>query len=182
AYQNGTIRSDPPDTLAFVPTAAMLSGDFTDFASPACNVGRQITLRAPFLNKRVDPALFSKAVLFVAAKLPKTADPCGRIIFGSPNVEDRSMAVGRIDYQRSTNHSLFGRYLQENIFQPTPYSINHNLLSASTGLDGRSEAFTIGDTYLFAANVINSMRLSANHYTGGYTDYDRTVSRAGPWG
>ena len=178
AYQNGTIRSDPPDTLAFVPTAAMLTGDFTDFASPACNVGRQITLRAPFVNNRVDPALFSKAALNVAAKLPKTSDPCGRLIFGSPNVEDRSMMVGRIDYQRNTNHSIFGRYLQENIFQPTPYSINHNLLSANTGLDGRSEAFTVGDTYLFGANVINSMRLSANHYTGGYTDYDRTFSWA----
>ena len=38
--------------------------------------------------------------------------------------------------------------------------------------------FTVGDTYLFGANVINSMRLSANHYTGGYTDYDRTFSWA----
>src|SRR5262245_34023108 len=177
-YQNGTIRSDPPDTLAFVPTAAMLAGDFTDFASPACNVGRQITLRAPFVNNRVDPALFSKPAVALAAKLPKSADPCGRIIFGSPNVEDRSMMVGRIDYQRSTNHSVFGRYLQENIFQPTPYSIKHNLSRASTGLYGRSEAFTLVDTYLFGANIINSIRLSANHYTGGYTDYDRTFSWA----
>jgi hypothetical protein len=178
AYQNGTIRSDPPDNLAFVPTAAMLAGDFTDFASPGCNVGRQITLRAPFVNNRVDPALFSKPAVALAAKLPKSSDPCGRIIYGNPNVEDRTMYVGRIDYQRSTNHSVFGRYLEEDIFQPTPYSINHNLLSASTGLDGRSEAFTIGDTYLFGANVINSIRLAANHYTGGYTDYDRTFSWA----
>jgi hypothetical protein len=175
-YQNGTIRQDPPDLLAFVPTEAMLAGDFTSFASPACNVGRQITLRAPFVNNRVSPALFSKAALSLSSKLPKTSDPCGRLVYGTPNIEDRRMVVGRIDYQWSDKHSVFGRYLQEDILQPTPYSINHNLLSASTGLDGRSEAFTIGDTYLFGANVINSIRLSANHYTGGYTDYDHTYS------
>ena len=43
-YQGTTIRQDPPDNIAFVPTAAMLAGDFTAFASPACNAGRQITL------------------------------------------------------------------------------------------------------------------------------------------
>src|SRR5437870_5816325 len=49
-YQGTTIRQDPPDRISFVPTAAMLAGDFTAFASPACNAGRQITLRAPFVN------------------------------------------------------------------------------------------------------------------------------------
>src|SRR5205814_434336 len=47
-YQGTTIRQDPPDRISFVPTTAMLAGDFTTFASPACNAGRQITLRAPF--------------------------------------------------------------------------------------------------------------------------------------
>src|SRR5213593_4697454 len=51
-YLGTTVRSDPVDTLTFVPTAATLAGDFTTFASPACNVGRQITLRAPFVNNR----------------------------------------------------------------------------------------------------------------------------------
>ena len=55
----GSIRHDH----SFVPTAAMLAGDFTAFASPACNAGRQITLRAPFVNNRIDPALFSKAAV-----------------------------------------------------------------------------------------------------------------------
>ena len=36
-YQGTTIRQDPSDDTAFVPTAAMLAGDFTAFASPACN-------------------------------------------------------------------------------------------------------------------------------------------------
>ena len=43
-YQGTTTRQNPLDQLAFVPTAAMLAGDFTAFASPACNSGRQLAL------------------------------------------------------------------------------------------------------------------------------------------
>src|SRR3989441_565678 len=39
-YQGTKIRQDPSDLITFVPTAAMMAGDFTAFASPACNVGR----------------------------------------------------------------------------------------------------------------------------------------------
>ena len=38
-YQGTKTRSDPGTTISFVPTAAMLAGDFTTFASPACNAG-----------------------------------------------------------------------------------------------------------------------------------------------
>ena len=64
-YQGTTTRADPANIEAFVPTAAMLAGDWTAFASTACNAGRQVTLRAPFANNRVDPALFSAPSLFV---------------------------------------------------------------------------------------------------------------------
>src|SRR3989454_1617955 len=49
-YQGTTIRQDPTSLIATVPTAAMYAGDFTAIASPACNVGQQITLKAPFVN------------------------------------------------------------------------------------------------------------------------------------
>src|SRR5688572_22096908 len=61
AYQGTRARHTPSDIRAWVPTAAMLAGDYTEFASPACNSGRQITLRAPFVNNRVSPAQFSTA-------------------------------------------------------------------------------------------------------------------------
>src|SRR5437870_4327576 len=44
-YQGTTVRQDPANAFAFVPTPAMLAGDFTAFASPGCNAGRTITLR-----------------------------------------------------------------------------------------------------------------------------------------
>src|SRR5437867_7501093 len=85
-YQGTTIRSDPTSLIATVPTAAMYAGDFTAIASPACNSGQQITLKAPFINAgpgpngtiyRIDPSLFSKAALKYASKLPPPIDACG---------------------------------------------------------------------------------------------------------
>src|SRR5262249_5223861 len=36
-YQGTTLRQDPADVRQFVPTAAMLAGDFKAYASAACN-------------------------------------------------------------------------------------------------------------------------------------------------
>src|SRR5207237_6057213 len=78
-YQGTRTRQDPPETYAYVPTAAMLAGDFRDFASPACNSGRQINLAGPFVNNRVEPALFSPPAVKFASFLTKTSDPCGKV-------------------------------------------------------------------------------------------------------
>src|SRR5205823_4061304 len=73
-YQRTTVRQDPADVRRFLPTAAMLAGDWTAFTSPACNAGRQVTLTAPFVNNRIDPSLYSKAALNIASRLPKATD------------------------------------------------------------------------------------------------------------
>src|SRR5712691_9502580 len=58
-YQGTKTRSDGNPTIAFVPTTAMLAGDFRTFASPACNAGRQVNLGAPFVGNQINPALYS---------------------------------------------------------------------------------------------------------------------------
>jgi Carboxypeptidase regulatory-like domain len=162
-YQGTTFRQAPSAQTSIVPTAAMAAGDFTAFASPACNGGRQITLRAPFVNNRVNPALLSKAAVRLASRLRSTADPCGSIKWGVPVSENDYMILGRIDYQHSANHSVFGRYLIDSVDNPSPYDLGQDPLnSLGTGNTGRSQAFTIGDTYLFGANVVNAFRLTAN--------------------
>src|SRR6185503_913467 len=62
-YQGTIIRRAPSDNITFIPTATMLSGDFRDFAAPACNGGRAVTLGAPFVGNQVNPALLSRAAL-----------------------------------------------------------------------------------------------------------------------
>src|SRR4029079_18397062 len=42
------------------------------------------------------------------------------------------------------------------------------------------EAFTIGSTYLFRANIVNAFRLSANRFAGGKTQPDFKDCNCGP--
>src|SRR5437868_29545 len=131
-YQGTTLRQDPEDNISFVPTAAMLAGDFTAFASPACNGGRQITLKGPFVNNRIDPALFSKAAVVVAKQFVPTADPCGLVTYGQRKISNEYQYIGRIDYQRTDKDALFGRFLAVKYDQPSPYSLDLNLLNSNT--------------------------------------------------
>src|SRR5438067_2075127 len=164
-YQGTIIRQDPAENTAFVPTPAMLAGDFTAITAPACNAGRQITLRAPFVGNRIDPALFSKPSLAIVnhANFPRTTDPCGRVLWGARSTEDGHQFIGRIDYQRSSNHSIFGRYMGTPLHRGVPYQLTPTLLATnSVGVDGLAQSFTLGDTYLLGPNVVNAFRFAGN--------------------
>jgi Carboxypeptidase regulatory-like domain len=163
-YQGTKTRSDPGTTISFVPTAAMLAGDFTTFASPACNAGRQITLRAPFVNNQISPTLYSKVALNVAAKLPQAQDDCGRITYGIVNKLNEYQAVGKIDYQWNAKHSIFGRYLATAYSLTPPYSVsNGNVLTTTNpGFDDLAQAFALGHTYLVNPTTVNAFRMTVN--------------------
>ena len=61
----------------------MMAGDWTTIASPACNAGRQIALRAPFVNNRIDPALYSKPAVYITNKVLASQDGAAeRLRFG----------------------------------------------------------------------------------------------------
>src|SRR5204862_3065479 len=93
-FQGTTIRADTSDNQAFVPTAAMLAGDFSSVLSAAC--GRNTTaLRATDLadgsptgfdvvTKKIDPSLFNSVALNLVKRLPKPQDDCGKVLYGSP--------------------------------------------------------------------------------------------------
>src|SRR5216117_2901269 len=57
-YQGTIQRSDPTQNTAYVPSPAMLRGDFTTFAGPACQF-RPVTLAASqgFVNNQISPSL-----------------------------------------------------------------------------------------------------------------------------
>jgi hypothetical protein len=170
AYQGTIIRQTPAANIAFVPSNAMLAGDFTAFASPACNGGRQIPLRGGFENNRIDPARFSPAALNLVKRLPSTTDPCGQITYPTAEDSDEGQAVGRVDFQWSSNHSLFGRYMATFVKNPTPLEQSDQVLSLYNttraagipGLDKLAQSLAVGDTLIFGPNTVNSLRFAFN--------------------
>ena len=163
AYQGTATRQRPSSNISRVPTAAMMAGDFTAFTSPACNGGRQIALRAPFVNNQITPALFSPAAVNLARRLPTTTDPCGETQYSASNDSDEWQIVGRSDYQLSANNSVFGRYMATSFFSPAPYATTQNVLATRiAGLDNLAQSAVVGDTLVFGSNAVNSVRVTYN--------------------
>jgi hypothetical protein len=173
AYQGTITRQDPNDSFSFVPTAAMLAGDWTAIASRACNSGGQRTLRAPFVNAgtnangdtiyTINPSLYSPAALKIAGKLPETSDPCGRINVARINRPNEAQYISKIDFQKTPNHSMFGRYMATTYEALPPYNFTDNVLATTVGgRDNLAQSYTFGDTRLFGPNSVNAIRLAVN--------------------
>ena len=169
AYQGTTVRQQPAANIAWVPTPAMLAGDFSAIASPACNGGRQITLRGGFENNRIDPARFSRAALNLMKYLPSTTDPCGQVTYTLRKDSNEAQFLGRIDYQRTSN-SIFARYLATSYTQSVPMRASDTALSLfdaannrdESGFDDLAQSLAVGDTRVFGNNTVNSLRFAFN--------------------
>ncbi|HXP85191.1 MAG TPA: TonB-dependent receptor [Bryobacteraceae bacterium] len=171
-YQGTRIIGTITPQFAFMPTQAMLQGDWTTIASPACNAGRQLTLKSPFVGNKISPALFSPVAVKImnSGQLPIATDPCGKVQFGIKPVTNEDFTVDKVDYQLSQRHSIFGRYELARLIDPPGY-VPGNLLSTGQATNGpyttypvvnnwQTQTFTIGDTYLFSNNVVNTFRAS----------------------
>jgi Carboxypeptidase regulatory-like domain/TonB dependent receptor-like, beta-barrel len=167
AYQGTALRFRPADQIAFVPSAAMLAGDFTAVTSPACTGGRQINLGGGFVNNRINPALFSPAAMNLARRLPATTDPCGQITFQTTDDSNEGQGVGRMDYQLTADHSVFGRYMATFIKKQPAYQggADNVLKAANSGFDNLAHALTLGDTWVIGPTMVNSIRVAYNRTT-----------------
>ena len=171
AYQGTFQDVTPPDATTRIPTPAMLAGDFTAFASPACNRGQQINLRAPFVNNQIDPRLFSPAAMAIARQLPTTTDPCGDIRFSAPLSYDQSQVVAKVDYQGSGGHSIFGRYMLTFDDQVPSWPTSGSVLTTraeDNAQTHRAHSLTLGDTRVFGTNTVNAFRVAWNRSRAHY--------------
>src|SRR5687767_5849904 len=148
AYQGTNTDEAPADLITFVPTAAMLAGDFTAFASAACNTQGARTLGAPFANNRVAPSQLSPAAVRIAQQLPSTTDPCGRLTYSRQTKPRELQAIGKVDFQLSQDHSIFGRYMATTYKYDPPFAAQPDNILVTTlgGRDNLAQSFALGDT------------------------------------
>jgi hypothetical protein len=161
-YQRTIQRSNPVTGITFVPTAAMLQGDFTTFASPACNGGRSITLRAPFVNNRISVDQISKPAMNLAQRLPSAENACGLTHFPQANNLDEHQGLMKVDYQVNAKNSLFWRYFATHLAIPTQNALANPLVAVTQGQEAKVQSFVFGDTYVISPNTLNSLHLTVN--------------------
>jgi hypothetical protein len=111
----------------------------------------------------VDPKLFSPVALVLVndPRFPRSTDPCGLTQFGGVNNLNEYLTIGRVDYQKSENHSMLVRYMGARKDQPWDYD-GKNILSSSQGqVNQRTHTLVFGDTYLIGNGIVNSVHLTA---------------------
>ncbi len=161
-YAGKIERTNPATAISFVPTAAMRNGDFTAFAAPACNVGRQVTLTAPFVGNQIDPSRLNPVAVAFNKYLPLPTDPCGRVQYGIPDNNTEHQAVGKIDYNLSTKQTMFGRYLYAVYENPGTFDGKNALTLSRTGQKNQVHSVVYGHNYVISANALNSLHLTLN--------------------
>ncbi len=170
SYQGTIEKTAPTDTLRFVPTQAMLNGDFTAFASAACNSRGAVTLKAPFVNNHVDPSQFSQAALNILQYVPVSSDPCGRIQFGDVNDSSDHQVLGKVDYTLNQNHTLTARYIYAKYANPMPFDGKNILEITRVDRKNQVHALTVGHNWILSSSAINAL-----HVTYNKTINDRTL-------
>ena len=174
AVQSTRLRQNPGDAQVFLPTQKMLAGDWTAFASPTCNAGRQLQLRggfnvvptpgAPFPTT-IDPSRYSPAALEILRRLNQVGpEPCGLVTYGRQDNQDENQFVGRLDYQLNNNHSFFGRFVGTKFGVDLPIESNPSnlLLSTGSGQSNPSKSLALGYTSVLGINTVNELRASFN--------------------
>ena len=95
---------------------------------------------------------------------PATSDPCGQISYSRPTKPREGQSIGKVDWQITQNHSLFGRYMRSTTFwEPAFLNSDGNILSATLGgRDNSQNSFVVGDTMVLSNTIVNNVRLSVN--------------------
>ena len=65
--------------------------------------------------------------------LPATSDPCGRVVYGIPTTGDEDQIIGRIDWVRSSKHTVFGRYFVADYRNPAVFDAKNILVTTNPG-------------------------------------------------
>jgi len=162
AYQRTRIRRTPTSSFQFVPTQAMLNGDFTAIASAACNTGGAIQLRTPFVNNMVSPTLFSPASVKLASQLPRPDNPCGQVFFDRVDDSDEDAFTTKVDYTISNRHSIFGRLLSSSYYAPSDYDGQTLLSPTKSASTDRAYSGVFGHTFLASNDTVNGLRVTVN--------------------
>ncbi len=161
-FQRTSQRSDPAQLTGFVPTAAMEAGNFTAFASPACNGGVQKTLNPArgFVNNQISPALLNPVTLNIRRPCPRPPiNQCGQASLRICGQSGRELVrvEGGLAEEREERSS--GRFTSAHLNVASTYDGKDPLSINQVGVADLDYSLALGDTYLFGAGIVSSFRV-----------------------
>jgi outer membrane receptor protein involved in Fe transport len=181
-FQQTALRITPSGSTANIPTAAMIAGNWTPYfqalqgtgACPFSQTGSSsaqakyaslttagFTLNSTACTATISPTLYSTAAKNLMQYLPTstTQNALGSVVYGVPQPQNESQAIGRIDVPFSSKQSMFLRFFGAHYTSAAYF--NGDLLNViNTGLVDNSISVTAGDTYSFTPSIINQLRIT----------------------
>jgi hypothetical protein len=183
-YQGTRIRTIGNANNTILPTAANMTGDFSNYltANPAVNPqGRVIqindpTTGLPYAGNIIPQNQVSQVAVNLSKYLPiSSAAANGRITYGVPTLQNFDEYIGRFDRVfRGGQDKFYARYYSDKYFHAPGYCCNNLLLTGSPGSTVRSQNVTAGYTWVPRATFLNSftatfLRSASDRGQGGQT-------------
>ena len=175
AYQWEKSDSASSNSTAYVPTAANLAGDFSNTDPPpsaaANNCGKPQQLFDPIAgalipgNKYPSAPTWNASAQALEPYLPKinsALDPynCGLVYYALPSEFFDKELDTRVDYTINPTNNLYVAYYLDGYQAPAFYSPTDILLTANSGNNEQTQSITIGESHVFASNLVNAVHLT----------------------
>jgi hypothetical protein len=161
SYQGLRVRPQSVPVVAFVPSAAERNGDFTGSGTtlsnpidPLTGLGFTDSSGNPCVaNNIVNQNCFSPVAQNLLQYVPTS--PTGQVVALGSSPRNGDMALARIDWNKSSKHTLFGTFFMDRNTTSSPFN-GGNIL----GYDGNSVVqqtgeWSINDTYTFSPTLLN---------------------------
>jgi hypothetical protein len=164
-YQGTRIRQTAQGSIAFVPTAAERTGNFSD-------AGVQLTDplngNAPFANNQIPTSRLSSVSQYLLNDIPLPNGPGQQLTYpGAPQIQNDDQFMIKVDYIRG-KHQLSGRYFFTNYNQPA-YASKTDLLQIAGGNKVRVQNIAFTDTYSVTPHLLLNTWFGWNQQNGGST-------------
>src|SRR5271154_7186061 len=163
-YQGTRTRQQTNAYTSYVPTAEMLDGNFSAYASAACQSGgvekmlNNPATGMPYPNNQVPVSQLNPSALAIFKYIPLATNPCGKLVYGLPLPQNENQYIARIDWTATTKQTVFGRYYLTHFTQPGIFD-NNLLNTQNPALDDRVQSFTLGHTYTLPSSLVSSFHV-----------------------
>jgi carboxypeptidase family protein len=164
-YQGTKIRSAAQGNVAFVPTAAERTGDFS---ASGFTVVDPLT-GVPFANNRIPSNRLSAPALFFLQSVPLPNGPNGRVTFPGANVvQNDDQYLIKMNWNEGKNQ-LSGSWFWTRFKEPPDIRVaEQNIIAAdSSGNQVTIKNLALNDTYSFSSRVLFNTWFGYTSQTGG---------------
>ncbi len=136
-WQETILRTAPPTTISFTPTAAELTGNFSAITAPIIDP----TTGLRFPGNQIPTARFSAATLNELKYIPVGAPGTGEVEYSIPSPTNENQYLGRVDWNQSERNRIFGRYYYTKDSNPAAFG-GDLLLTTAPGVIDTVQALT----------------------------------------